>query len=305
MFELNRKKGTATKLRARFPKVHPKAELDITFQRTLRIPDDGKDYPLPAGLGRLPLSYIEDCEGELSEDTLSRGGILMPMYQSEATWIDFSCGYPMAIKIAAGKINAVTGEPWSNGLHAKPQDYMVAPEQPWLDGFCIEEGIVRQFVAEPLGQGKTVEEVMTGQAEWGGLQIIVYPMKAEEYRRRFDQPDEQLYDMPMMRRQAVDCMSEPMGLAAGGRIHQEIYGDDYGIHVWDRDAASRCFVHIANSTTYEQMTGQPPPSTPITQQEYHEQGIPWFMHYAENAKALGGGQFDQMKGVRHVSSGLW
>ena len=28
-------------------------------------------------------------------------------------------------------------------------------------------------------------------------------------------------------------------------------------------------------------------------------------HYAENAKALGGGQFDQIKGVRHVSSGLW
>ena len=154
MFELNRKKGTATKLRARFPKVHPKAELDITFQRTLRIPDDGKDYPLPAGLGRLPLRYIEDCAGELSQDTLNRGGILMPMYQSEATWIDFSCLYPMAIKIAAGKINAVTGEPWSNGLHAEPQDYMVAPEQPWIDGFCVEEGIVRQFVAEPLGQGK-------------------------------------------------------------------------------------------------------------------------------------------------------
>ena len=35
MFELNRKKGTATKLRARFPKVHRKAELEITFQRTL------------------------------------------------------------------------------------------------------------------------------------------------------------------------------------------------------------------------------------------------------------------------------
>ena len=73
MFELNRKKGTATKLRARFPKVHPKAELDITFQRTLRIPDDGKDYPLPAGLGHLPLRYIEDCEGELSEHALNRG----------------------------------------------------------------------------------------------------------------------------------------------------------------------------------------------------------------------------------------
>ena len=308
MFELNRKKGTATKLSARFPKVHPNAELDITFQRTLRIPDDGKDYPLPAGLGCLPLRYIEDCEGELSDDALSRGGILMPMYQSEATWIDFSCDYPMAIKIAAGKINAVTGEPWSNGLQAEPQDYMVAPEQPWLDGFCVEEGIVRQFVAEPLGQGKTVEEIMTGEAEWGGLQIMVYPMKADEYRKRFERPVEELYDVPAsMRAQSHVCMSmyKSMGMAAGGRIHQEIYEDDFGIDVWDRDAASRCFVHIANSTAYERMTGQPPPSTPITEQEYHKQGIPWFMHYAENAKALGGGQFDLLQDARHVSSGQW
>jgi len=308
MFELNRKKGTATTLRARFPKVHPKAKLDITFQRTLRIPDDGKDYPLPAGLGCLPLRYIEDCEGELSQDTLNRGGILMPMYQSEATWIDFSCDYPMAIKIAAGKINAVTGETWSNGLHGEPQDYMVAPEQPWIDGFCIEEGIVRQFVAEPLGQGKTVEEVMTGEGEWGGLQIMVYPMKADEYRKRFERPKEEFYDVPaFLRRQVDDCVSvcDSMGMAAGGRIHQEIYEDEFGINVWDRDARSRCFVHIANSAAYERMTGQLPPSTPITEQEYHKQGIPWFMHYAENAKALDGGRFDLLKDVRHVSPGQW
>ena len=199
----------------------------------------------------------------------------MPMYQSEAAWIDFSCAYPMAIKIAAGKINAVTGEPWSNGLHAEPQDYMVAPEQPWLDGFCIEEGIVRQFVAEPLGQGKTVEEVITGEAEWGGLQIMVYPMKADEYRKRFERPREELYDVPaFMRRQSNVCMSacESMGMAAGP-IHQEIYEDEFGIDVWDRTLRA-CFVHIANSTAYERMTGQPPPSTPITEQEYHRQGIP-------------------------------
>ena len=29
-----------------FPEVHPEAKLTINFQRTLRIPDDGKDYPL-------------------------------------------------------------------------------------------------------------------------------------------------------------------------------------------------------------------------------------------------------------------
>ncbi len=33
----------------RFPKVHDEAECAISFQRTLRIPDDGKSYPLPPG----------------------------------------------------------------------------------------------------------------------------------------------------------------------------------------------------------------------------------------------------------------
>ena len=30
-----------------FPDVHESARLEINFQRTLRIPDDGEDYPLP------------------------------------------------------------------------------------------------------------------------------------------------------------------------------------------------------------------------------------------------------------------
>ena len=30
-----------------FPEVHPNAHLTIEFQRTLRIPDDGKDYTFP------------------------------------------------------------------------------------------------------------------------------------------------------------------------------------------------------------------------------------------------------------------
>ena len=34
----------------RFPEVHEHARTAIHFQRTLRIPDDGKTYPLPPGL---------------------------------------------------------------------------------------------------------------------------------------------------------------------------------------------------------------------------------------------------------------
>jgi hypothetical protein len=39
---------------------------------------------------------------------------------------------------------------------------MVSPEQPWLDGFAIEKGVIRQFVAMPLGDGYSVEEQVTG-----------------------------------------------------------------------------------------------------------------------------------------------
>ena len=33
-----------------FPEVYPAARLRVTFQRTLRIPDDGRAYDLPPGL---------------------------------------------------------------------------------------------------------------------------------------------------------------------------------------------------------------------------------------------------------------
>ena len=91
----------------------------------------------------------------------------MPMYQSEALWIRFSARYPCAVKIAAGKINAVSGEAWTAELQSEPQDYGVVPGQPWLDGFSVGEGRIRQFVAMPLGAGDSVEEQLTGRAEFG------------------------------------------------------------------------------------------------------------------------------------------
>ena len=43
-----------------FPEVHDEAHCGIEFQRTLRIPDDGKDYRLPPGLGCFPLRHLDD-----------------------------------------------------------------------------------------------------------------------------------------------------------------------------------------------------------------------------------------------------
>ena len=63
----------------RFPDVHQHAELTIDFQRTLRIPDDGQDYPLPAGLGPFPLRHVDDFADGVPDFWLEHGGVLLPM----------------------------------------------------------------------------------------------------------------------------------------------------------------------------------------------------------------------------------
>jgi len=127
--------------------------------------------------------------------------------------------YPIAIKIAAGKINTITGEEWKPALNQEPQDYVVVPRQPWLDGYCVEKGYIRQFVAMPLGAGYTAEEQLTGQAVHGGLQIIAYPMKRQAFKKRFPRTN--------IRSISLFCLNSEMGLAPGGRMRQEIYEDPY------------------------------------------------------------------------------
>jgi hypothetical protein len=283
-----------------FPDVHADAKLEIGFQRTFRIPDDGKTYPLPPGFGYFPLRHVDDHARRVPADWLDRGGVMLPMYQSEAMWLLFSpqgvakrsTSYPCAIKVAAGKINAVTGKNWSDGLNARPQDYMVAPGQPWLDGFCVEKGLIRQFVAMPLGAGYTAEEQLTGTAEHGGLQIVVYPMKREAFERRF--PEVEGCDSCLMSfADAEEPRTEKrrgrsMGLAPGGRMKQEIYEDPFDFDDWDPTQKSRCFIHIANSLVWREITGRHPPTVPPTAKEYSKAGLPWFDYYDDRAKALTG-----------------
>lgn len=269
-----------------FPEIHPEAKCTIDFQRTLRIPDDNREYSLPPGLGQFPLSHVDDHEETVPETWLTRGGVFMPMYQAEAMWIYFHGSYPMAIKVAAGKIDAITGEDWKDDISRKRQDYLVVPDQPWLDGFNVDEGLIRQFVAMPLGEGYTAEEQLTGEAEHGGVQIIAYPMKREEYDK-LSHEDIYLADASAMDMCAGEAEME-MGLAPGGLMRQEIYEDPYGFRVWERDVSSRCFVHIANSVQYLALTGEEPPTRPPDAQSYTNAGLPWFEYYDSDQKALEG-----------------
>jgi len=164
----------------------------VTFQRTIRLPEDGKVHALPPSLGSFPVRLVDDFKDRVPEDWVKHGGVFLPLHQREALWLNFT-GSVGAVKVAAGKINAVSGQKWRPKLMAtkKPrknkgavQDYMVAPNpQPWLDGFNTGEGTIKQFVGMALGQGYTVEGQVTGKETFGGIQLLVVPPKKSKKKK--------------------------------------------------------------------------------------------------------------------------
>lgn len=255
----------------------------ISFQRTLRIPDDGRSYPLPPGLGGMPVQSVEPHADRLPAGWRAEGGYFIPMYQREALWLGFGGAEwkPNAVQVMVGRINAISGQPWTEELQATPQNYVVCPDQPWLDGINAGEGFIRQFVAMPLGSNYTVEGQVTGSETSGGIQIIVYEPKPGIFPDEPPAPEVSLDPTMLMAPQGFTEPPMEMGLAAGGKIKQKIYPDPYGIDTWDQDSRETVFVHLVNSGQYKAITNEEPPPTPIDAKTYTEYGLPWFDLYDE------------------------
>lgn len=102
-------------------------------------------------------------------------------------WINFRSKNRFAIKIHLGGVNAVSGETMVENAATKlrrlnliaskksVQDYIITPDQLWLDGVASHDSRVRQFVAMPLGSGYSVEAQVTGEEVVGGLQFEITP----------------------------------------------------------------------------------------------------------------------------------
>ena len=260
-----------------FPEVDRAARMRVTFHRTARVPDDGHEYGLPAGFGRFPLRRVADLP-EAPQSWARTGGVVMPMWQSEACWLSFDVedDYPFLVKVGCGGVNAVTGGSWSPEPDFETEDYFEVPEQPWIDGFCVGSGVVRQFVAMPLDSGYTVEQQVTGNATVGGIQIAVAPLKSAVYRERYEAREEQDFGITMCPCAAPD---DSMGMGAGGSITQSIATPVEPHDNWESDGGSSLTVHIANSAQWAGLTGSEPPTLPLSAADYTEMGVPWFTWY--------------------------
>lgn len=276
----------------------------ISFQRTLRIPDDGKSYPLPPSLGEFPIYRVQNYAKKLPKEWVKKGGVFIPMYQREAMWISFGGEHwrPRAVKIGTGNVNVINGEKWSPDLKKKKgQNYLVAPNpQPWLDGIKVGKNLIRQFVAMPLGQGYTVAEQVKGGKPTGGLQIAVFNPKKGKFKKPDEPPGYKKYQHTLTN-QMAELGEMGMGTAAGGKMKQKIYPDPHGMATWDPNQFAIVNIYIVNSEMFKKITGKNPPESAITKKEYEIAGYPWFALYDEKFKDVKSKKkLRQVKSIRQI-----
>ena len=286
----------------RFSGVHRDAELVIEFRRTYRARDDEHDWY--DNRGRFPLYRVDDYMDSVPAAWNEHGGVFMPMYQSEAMWINLQCEfptgdywegplyryhYPMAVKLGAGTANALTGEEWAEELNDNQQDYAVTPYEPSFDGICVgkgvihhfEKGVIQQFVPMPLGKGYTAQEQLTEVAARRTLQVAVYPMKRSKYEE--NGPD--WLDAPVPRVPTPEETAK-LELPPGDLNQRSIYEDQHGIDAWDTSICARLCVHVVNSVDFLKITGCKPPGKPWKREDYEMYEVPWEYRYGGDLKAL-------------------
>jgi hypothetical protein len=256
--------------------------LHLSIHRTLRIPDDGRTYPLPPSLGRLPIRPAAKYEASVVREWRDGTHFLVPVHRQEAVWLQFSgsSSSPRAVKIGVGAVDAVTGSRWDEILRATPQNYIVCPYQPWLDGFKVGSGTVRQFVAVALHTRSTVEYQLTGR-EIGGIAVACFAPKSAVLEQRRGPPG---------RRE--------LGVGAGGRIEQRVYRDPFGLETWHATPRAVIRIHLMEAHDYERVTGETAPPSPIDADTYTRFGLPWFKVYDASRGAIPA--TPRMSGVKSV-----
>ena len=277
--------------------------MEVIFHRTVRVPDGRQPSNLPPSMGRMDLypvaKYAKRCP-----ENWEKEAYFLALHETEAMWMSFrSFAHPTAMLVGAGGINALTGE--KLGITLEKDNYLVAPPQPWLDGWKDKDGTVYQFVATAYKKGKGVtvaEQLMGEESKTGAIGIAFFNPKDPSKLKTKGIPVEGhtlsisgddfawglADEMPLSIASASMPASAPqgftrlfgserksfeeMGVGRGGKIIQKIYPDPHGLEVWEQEPSATLACYLVNAEVFEEITGEKIPC-PVSSETYSG---PWF-----------------------------
>ncbi|KAK2770577.1 hypothetical protein FQN53_005434 [Emmonsiellopsis sp. PD_33] len=139
--------------------------LQVSFHRTIRVPAIDTPFHLPPYLGRFPLYSVRQFDQRLPEHITKRP---CGYYVSPLTGNSPSESALVASMLYRGWLQ-ITGPQHP----VEKQDYIVTPDQLWIDGFATAPNTARQFVAATSENGYSVEAQLTSEEIVGGFQFQV------------------------------------------------------------------------------------------------------------------------------------
>ncbi|HEY7499419.1 MAG TPA: hypothetical protein VH740_12960 [Vicinamibacterales bacterium] len=218
--------------------------LVVSLVRTTRVPDDGREYPLTAHHGEFPLRSALAYPDAAPANWVEGRDFFAPAHEAEAFFVAFEGGRPHAVQVDADGTNAISSAPAGAPLNDNPQNYVVCPPQPWLDGFHDGQRRVRQFRAN------------VDRAGGSGLTLIVFPAHRTALAKFYTSAKGVIYDQ----RETFDGSDRK-----GGLVREAIVPDPLGIDSWDRDRALVVRIHFVDVKWFSEVTGEPlspPPPAP-------------------------------------------
>ncbi|ETA05656.1 MULTISPECIES: hypothetical protein [Gordonia] len=246
-----------------FPELGPDARLHVVFPRTMRAIDTHDRAGLTADIA-LPLA-----QGSPTGDA----DAVIPMWQSEATWIDFSSPHqhPFLVMVGVDGINAISGEPFTGTPDFATDDYIEVPTQQTLASYRTATGDHRQFVAPSINTG--------ARPDAGGtlVQLTVIPMRTDAWARR------------RRHTSASACVLCDISRAEQARAQPRIaaprvIGPLESADTWDPTRTGSTAVRIVNSVMWGSLTGGSPRHSPLTCADYIDRRLPWHTSFGETTR---------------------
>lgn len=200
----------------------------LSLQRCRRTHPERLKRRSPS-LGQLPARLISNLgENQINRDEPLH--VVTVCRPDEAVWFGFAdtTSRPVALKIRAGPLDAVSGAVWDETLHESPMNYLVPPDQTSWHGTRMPDGL-QQFGSEPV-ELLVYEPARPVLSEGRRFSWDTVPFDGEESGRN-DEP--------------VDSF--------------RIVPDRYGVNTWSVRSNGRVLIAFLDPGRWRLLTGENPP----------------------------------------------